>query len=327
MHMDALLTCDNPSKLPCTLNWGLKVMADRLTGMEVFVRAIREGGLSAAGRSMGISPTMAARHLDALEARLGTTLVHRTTRRLALTDAGTDYFDRAERILAEIEDTDAEAAAASKTFEGLLRVSAPATFGVMYIAPLIPKFRALYPKVTIELGLNDRVIDLLEERWDMAIRIGRLTDSALIARSIAPMRLFICASPSYLKRCGTPRTLDDLSSHDCLGYTLGALTGASVWGFGRDGTRHVSVRGTLHANNGEALIRAAIAGQGLVYGPRFIAADALAAGQLVEVPLDAEYIDMGALHLVTHPTRRPAAKTRAWSDFLIAEMPKLSKLW
>jgi DNA-binding transcriptional LysR family regulator len=295
--------------------------------MEVFVRAIREGGLSAAGRSLGISPTMAARHLDALEARLGTTLVRRTTRKLSLTDAGIDYLDRAERILAEIKDTDAEAAAASIIVEGLLRVSAPATFGVMYIAPLIPAFRALYPKVTIELGLNDRVVDLLEERWDMAIRIGRLPDSGLIARRLAPMRLCICGAPAYLEQFGTPQTLDDLSRHDCLGYTLGALTGASVWGFGRDGSRHVAVRGTLHANNGEALVRAAIGGQGLVYGPRFIAADAIAAGQLVEVPLDAEYIDMGAAHLVTHPTRRPAAKTRAWIDFLVAQMPALAGPW
>lgn len=302
-------------------------MADRLTGMEVFVRGIREGGLSAAGRSLGISPTMAARHLDALEARLGTTLVNRTTRRLVLTEAGIDYLDRAERILAEIEDTDAEAAAASKTVEGLLRVSAPVTFGVMYVAPLVPAFRALYPKVTVELGLNDRVIDLLEERWDMAIRIGRLNDSALIARRLAPMHLCICASPAYLERCGTPRSLDDLANHDCLGYTLLPLTGPSVWGFGRDGSRHVPVRGTLHANNGEALVRAAIAGQGLVYGPRFIAADAIAAGQLVEVDLDAEYMSMGAVHLVTHPTRRPAAKTRAWMDFLVAQLPKFAGVW
>lgn len=291
------------------------------------MRAIREGGLSAAGRSLGISPTMAARHLDALEARLGTTLVNRTTRRLALTDAGIDYLDRSERILAEIKDADAEAAAASKTVEGLLRVSAPATFGVMHIAPLIPAFRALYPKVTIELGLNDRVVDLLEERWDMAIRMGQLTDSSLIARRVCPVRLSISASPAYLERCGTPRTVEDLSSHDCLGYTLVSLTGTSVWGFGRDGSRHVPVRGTLHANNGEALIKAAIAGQGLVYGPRFIAADAIASGQLIEVLLDVECLDMGAVYLVTHPTRRPAAKTRAWIDFLVAQIPTLAEPW
>jgi DNA-binding transcriptional LysR family regulator len=149
----------------------------------------------------------------------------------------------------------------------------------------------------------------------------------LIARRIAPMRMCVCASPAYLERCGVPRRLEDLGGHDCLGYTLGALTGASVWSFGRDGSRKVAVRGTLHANNGEALVRAAIAGQGLVYGPRFIAAEAIAAGQLIEVGLDAEYLDMGAVHLVTHPTRRPAAKTRAWIDFLVDRMPLLAGPW
>jgi DNA-binding transcriptional LysR family regulator len=302
-------------------------MADRLTGMEVFVRAMRLGGLSAAGREMGMSATMAARHLDALEARLGTTLVNRTTRRLALTDAGAEYLEKAERILGEIAEADADAAAQSKSLDGLLRVSAPATFGVMHVAAIAAAFQQLYPRITIELGLNDRYVDLLEERWDMAIRIGRLADSSLIARKLAPMRLVICASPSYLEARGTPRTLDDLAHHDCLGYTLVTLTGTSMWGFGRDGSKHVPVRGSIHANNGEALVRAAAAGRGLVYGPRFIAADALASGLLVEVELNAQYMDLGAVHVVTHATRRPSAKTRAWIDYLVTEMPGLAARW
>jgi DNA-binding transcriptional LysR family regulator len=305
----------------------LEIMADRLTGIDVFVRAIRLGGLSAAGRAMGMSPTMAARHLDALEARLGTTLVNRSTRKLWLTEAGTDYFERAERILADVEEADAAAAARSKTVEGLLRVSAPATFGVMHIAPLVPEFHARHPDVTIELGLNDRYVDLLEERWDMAVRVGRLASSSLIARRLAPVRLAICAAPDYLARRGTPRTLDDLAAHDCLGYTLVSLTGTAFWGFGRDGSRHVPVSGSLHANNGEALVRAAIAGQGLVYGPRFIAADAIDAGHLIEIRLEADYMDLGAVHAITHPTRRPAAKTRAWIDFLVERLPACAHRW
>lgn len=302
-------------------------MADRLTGIEVFVRAIRLGGLSAAGRAMGMSPTMAARHLSALEARLGTALVHRTTRRLALTDAGADYLDRAERILADLSDAEAGATAQAKAIEGLLRVSAPATFGVMHVAPLVAEFHALHPRVTVELGLNDRYVDLLEERWDAAIRIGRLADSSLIARRLAPMRLSICAAPAYLARRGMPRVLDDLGHHDCLGYTLASLTGTSNWGFGEDGSIHVPVRGSLHANNGEALVRAAIAGQGLVYGPHFIAAPFLATGELVEVTLAADYMSLGAVYVVTHPTRRPSAKTRAWIDFLVARIPAMAAPW
>lgn len=302
-------------------------MADRLTGMEVFVRAIRLGGLSAAGRAMGMSPTMAARHLDALEARLGTTLANRTTRRLALTDAGMIYLERAERVLAEIAEADAEASAQSRAIEGLLRVSAPATFGVMHVAALAAEFHRFHPGVTIELGLDDRYVDLLEERWDMAIRIGRLSDSSLIARKLAPVSLTICASPGYLAERGMPATIDDLGGHHCLGYTLGALTGTAVWGFGRDGRQQVAVRGALHANNGEALVRAAMAGQGLVYGPRFIAADAIRRGELVEIDLGTAYMDMGAIHSVTHSRRRPAARVKAWIDFLADQLPLMAKDW
>ena len=302
-------------------------MADRLTGMEVFVRAIRLGGLSAAGRAMGMSPTMAARHLDALEARLGTTLVNRTTRRLALTDAGSAYLDRAERVLAEIAEADADASAQSLAIEGLLRVSAPATFGVMHIAALAADFHRLHPGVTIELGLDDRFVDLLEERWDMAIRIGRLSDSSLIARRLAPVRLAVCASPGYLAERGTPATLADLKGHECLGYTLVTLTGTAVWGFGRNGEEQIPIRGSLHANNGEALVRAAAAGQGLVYGPRFIAADAIRSGELVEIDLSAEYMDMGAVHAVTHSRRRLSARVRSWLNFLADRVPEMAGDW
>ncbi|WP_425230805.1 LysR family transcriptional regulator [Sphingomonas sp.] len=302
-------------------------MADRLTGMEVFVRAIQFGGLSAAGRAMGLSPTMAARHLDALEVRLGTTLVNRTTRRLALTDAGIAYLDRVERVLAEIAEADAEASAHSRAIEGLMRVSVPATFGVMHVVPLATEFHRRHPAVTIELGLDDRQVDLLEERWDLAIRIGRLGDSSLVARRLAAVRLAICASPAYLAERGTPATLADLSDHDCLGYTLAPLTGTAVWGFGRDGTRKVPVRGSLHANNGEALVLAAAAGQGLIYGPRFIAAEAIRRGELVEVALDADYMDPGAVHVVLHADRRPSARVRAWIDFLAERIPRLAGDW
>lgn len=302
-------------------------MADRLTGMEVFVQAIRRGGLSAAARAMGMSPTMAARHLTELEVRLGTTLVHRSTRRLALTDAGLAYLDRADRVLAEIAEADADAAARSVAIEGRLRISAPATFGTMHVVPLAAAFRRLHPGVTIELGLEDRYVDLLREGWDAAIRIGRLRDSGLIARRLAPVRLSICASPAYLAARGTPRSLDDLAGHDCLGFTLATLTGPAIWGFGADGGRRVPVSTGFSANNGEALVRAAIADAGLVYGPRFIAADAVASGALVEVPPIAEYMDLGAVQLVSHPDRHPTARLRAWIDHLATHIPPIAHGW
>jgi DNA-binding transcriptional LysR family regulator len=302
-------------------------MSDRLTGIEVFVRAVRLGSLSAAAREMRMSPAMAAKHLTALETRLGATLANRTTRRFSLTEAGEVFLDKAERILAELGEAEAEASARTVAIEGLLRVSAPAAFGVLHLAPLVAEFYRLNPAVVVEMGLNDRYVDLLEERWDMAIRIGQLADSSLIARKLADVRLNICASPAYLCAKGTPRSVSDLKDHECLGYTLSARSGHAQWGFGGDGSIKVAVNGVFRANNGSVLVQAASDGLGLVYGPRFLAADAVAKGQLVEIKLDKPLMKLGAIFAVSHPARRPAAKTRAWIDFLADRVRRMSADW
>lgn len=302
-------------------------MADRLTGVEVFVRAIRLGSLSAAARERGITPAMAARYLSELEARLGVTLVQRSTRRLSLTESGRAYLDRAESVLTDLAVAEAEVSAQALVVEGLLRVSVPATFGTLHVAPLVARFCATYPQVTVDLGLSDRYVDLLEERWDTALRIGQLADSNLIARRLAPMHLCLCASHDYLARRGVPRSPADLVAHDCLGFTRGTSTGTAQWAFDPAGTQRVSISGPIHANNGEALIAAASAGAGIVYGPRFIAAAAIAAGQLVELDLGVALVEFGALYTLTHPDRRPAAKTRAWLEFLRREIPPLASDW
>jgi DNA-binding transcriptional LysR family regulator len=299
---------------------------DRLSGIEVFVRAMRLGGLSAAARELGMSAAMAAKHLNALEARLGTTLVHRTTRRLALTQAGADYLDKAERILADVREAEAEASSRAVAVEGPLRVTVGATFGVRHIAPLIARFNQRHPGVTVELGLSDRYVDLVEERWDVAIRIGRLADSRLVARKLADMHMAICAAPAYLARHGTPRTVADLATHECLCFTL-SQPGWREWRFGAEAQIRVPVNGSLHADNGEALVEAAVAGLGLVYGPRFIAADALAAGDLVEIALDHPLMQAGAAYAVTLATRRPAVKIRAFVDFLVETVPERGRAW
>ncbi|MBZ9650344.1 substrate binding domain-containing protein [Sphingobium sp. 3R8] len=157
--------------------------------------------------------------------------------------------------------------------------------------------------------------------------LGVLSDSSLMARKLAKLSLSICASPDYLARFGTPRTVAELAHHDCLGFTLVPRTGTTFWAFGADGTRRVPVKGSLHADNGEALIRAAIAGLGLVYGPRYIAESGIATGALVNVVLDESLMDLGAIYAMTHPTRRPAAKTRAWIDFLSRKLPALAVGW
>lgn len=291
-------------------------MLDRLTGLEVFVKVAAAGNLSAAARAMGLSQTMVTKHMAALETRLGVKLFHRTTRRLSITEAGRSYLEASERILAEIEAANASVAADRVEPRGLLRLNAPVAFGTRQIAPLLAEFSERHPLITVELGLNDRLVDLAEEGWDLAIRIGNLANSSLIARRIAPCRVVVCAAPSYLKARGRPLTVSGLSAHNCLGYTLSQQTAADRWAFGARAEVSVRVAGNLRANNGDALRAAAIAGQGLIYQPTFIVADDLRAGTLVAVNLDQPTVELGGIYAVFLPDRDPPAKVRAFIDFI-----------
>jgi DNA-binding transcriptional LysR family regulator len=228
-------------------------------------------------------------------------------------------------VLADLREAEAEAAAQSVAIEGLLRVSAPMSFGVLHLAPLVAAFNARHPGIVVELGMSDRQVDLVEERWDMAVRIGRLVNSSLVARKLADMHLVVCGSPTYLARRGTPRHVSDLAQHDCLGFTLSGFS-QQIWRFGIDGSIHQPVRGTLLADNGDVLVEAAAAGLGLVYGPRFIAARAggRAPGRS----------DAGPAHgpngrdLCDHPSRTPSGrKTRAWIEFLAETVPAMAAAW
>lgn len=292
-------------------------MLDRVTGMQVFARVAALGSLSAAARSLGMSPTMATKHIAAIEERLGVKLLHRTTRRLTLTEAGRRYLDAAERILVDVEEAEAAASADRIEVRGTLRLNAPVSFGVREIAPLLPYFAESYPSLVVELGLNDRTIDLIEEGWDLAIRIGRLSASTMVTRRLAPCRTVVCASPAYLQRNGTPSRVAELANHNCLGYTLSETIGADFWSFGAEGTVTVSVSGTLRANNGTALVAAALAGQGLVYQPTFLVSSELRSGRLVSVPLDHPTIELPGVYAVYPSDRRPPAKVRAFIDFLV----------
>jgi len=177
---------------------------DQVTGMRVFVRVVAAGSLAGAGRGSGLSQTMVTKHVDAIEARLGVRLLQRSTRRLTLTEAGRGYLEACQRILAEIEEAEAAAGAGQAEPRGLLRLNAPVSFGTSQIAPLLGRFAASYPKVRLDLGLNDRVVDLIEEGWDLAVRIGVLRKSGLVSRRLAPCRMVVCASPGYLRAHGTP---------------------------------------------------------------------------------------------------------------------------
>ena len=289
---------------------------DRLTGLEVFAKVAATGSFSAAGRAMGLSQSMVTKHIAALEARLGIKLLHRSTRRLSLTEAGRSYLEASMRVLADLEAADSVVSADRFEPRGLLRLNVPVSFGVRQIAPLLAEFAARHPLITIELGLNDRLVDLAEEGWDLAIRIGNLSDSSLIARRIAPCRIAVCAAPSYLQAHGSPRSVAELARHNCLGYTLSRWTGADRWMFGKRAEIAADVSGNLRANNGDALLVASIAGQGLIYQPTFIVADEICAGRLVAIGLDHPTVEVG-IHAVFLPEHHPAAKVRAFIDFLV----------
>ncbi|UPQ84688.1 LysR family transcriptional regulator [Pseudomonas knackmussii] len=292
-------------------------MLDRITGMRVFTRAASAGSLSAAARHLGLSPAMATKHVDALEARLGVKLFHRSTRRLSLTAAGSSYLEACLRILPEIDEAEASAASQRVEASGLLRMNVPLSFGTRFVAPLMPAFSRRHPAVNVELGLTDSQVDLIDGRWDMAVRIGRLADSPLQARRLADCPMLVCASPGYLDQHGVPRRVSDLSRHNCLGYSLSNLLGDREWAFGPSGEIRVPIAGNLVANNGAALVAAAVGDQGVIYQPQFIVAAALSRGELVEIELDQPPLGLGGIHVVYPPDRRPPAKVRAMIDYLV----------
>jgi len=293
-------------------------MLDRLTGITVFIKAATTGSISRAARQMELSAAMATKHLDALEARIGVKLLHRTTRKLTLTDAGRRYLEACSRILPELEEAEAAVGAERKDASGVLRLSAPLSFGVRYIAPLMAPFAAEHPNVTVELGLNDRRIDLIEEGWDMTVRIGTLDESRLVARKIADAAVVLCAAPAYWRKHGKPTQAAELSLHNCLRYSLSAHATRNVWAFGRQREILIPVSGNLRANNGDALVKAAIEGQGVICEPEFIVADAVRAGQLEVAVLEEPFGQLDGIHIVYPPQRHLPKRSRAMIDFLAA---------
>ena len=292
-------------------------MLDRFTGMQVLSRVAAMGSFSAAARSLGMSQTMVTRHVDAIEDRIGARLFHRSTRRLTLTEVGQDYLAAAERILAEVEEAESAAAAEVSEPRGTLRLNLPLAFGLGQAVPAIADFATQYPGLVVDIGLTDRFIDLVEEGWDLALRIGHLRDSSLVARRLAPIRTVVCAAPAYLAARGTPRTLADLAGHNCLGYTLPTPANADRWRFGPDGAIEVPVSGTFRANNGDALCEAALAGLGIVYQPTFLFSDDLRAGRLVPIVLDQPPFQYATAYAVYAPSRHVPAKVRRFIDFLV----------
>ncbi|WP_208787080.1 LysR family transcriptional regulator [Yersinia canariae] len=285
--------------------------------MNVFTRAARVGSISAAARTLNLSASMATKHLDALEAKLGVRLFQRSTRKLSLTEAGQQYLQALNRLLPELEEVENRLASLRVEATGILRLNAPLSFGARYIAPLIGEFHRQHPDVIVELGLNDRVVDLIEEGWDLTIRTGPLADSRLVSRQLADCRMVICAAPSYWHRAGTPQVPADLCHHNCLGSMISSIAGIDEWRFGSKLNHKVAVSGALRANNGDALLAAAVAGLGVIYEPEFIVADALTRGELERVELGSEPVLLGGIHLVYSTRQAFPAKMRVMTTFLV----------
>ncbi len=288
---------------------------DRFAAMTAFARVAETRSFSDAARRLGTSKSVVSRQIMALEADLGARLFHRTTRSMTLTEAGEGYYERVVRVLADVDDANLSVTRLQAAPRGRLRVNAPMSFGVRHLASAIPDFLALHPEVEIHMTMNDRFVDLVDEGYDVAVRIGRLMDSALVARKLAPLRRVVCGSPAYLAARGVPRTPADLAGHECLGYSN--MTTTDEWSFiGTDGRPvSVEVRGRLRVNNGDALRLAALRGLGLVIQPSFIVGADLQAGTLIGVLPDAVAQD-GAIYAVYPHSRHLSPKVRAFVDFL-----------
>lgn len=287
---------------------------DLLDSMRVYVLAVEKGSLSAAATVCGISATMAGNHLRTLEKRLGMQLLNRTTRRQHLTDFGEDYYLRCKEILRLVAETDAQAQNLQLAPAGKLRITAPVTFGTEALMPALSDYLDRYPDVSVDVALCDRVVDLVEEGFEAAIRIGQLPDSVLIAKSLSPYRLMICASPAYLARKGTPTTPEELGLHECLSFSPAAL---AHWRMADgDGSYRIPVSGRLQVNHGQALRVAALHGLGIVLQPAILLEADVRAGRLVQLFPSHEF-PARPMSVVYLPDRYRSPKLRSFVDFLV----------
>lgn len=285
--------------------------------MLVFSKVVQAGSLSAAARELGVSPAVVSRTLAALEAGLGVRLVNRTTRSLHLTDEGASYYETCLRILAEIEEADAAVTAGRVEPQGVLKVALPASFGHKHIAPLIPLFAERFPRIELALSLSDRSINLIEEGFDLAIRIAELKDSSLAARKLAPNRRVVCASPAYLRAHGEPKTPQELARHNCL-VTTWEHGFAMTWDYKNPVGKRGSVRvtGRYACDNWEVLREWAVAGLGVALKSTWDVRKHLEDGSLVPLLPGYDFgTDVGIYAVYPHRRHLPA-KTRVFIDFL-----------
>ena len=288
---------------------------DNLADVAVFVRVVERGSFTLAADELELSRAAVSKYVSRLEERLGARLLHRTTRRLSLTEAGAALFEASRGALERIEEAEGAVAQLQSEPRGRLRVSAPMSFGILHLGAAMSEFARLNPRVTLDVRLDDRFVNLVEEGVDVAVRIGALRDSSLVARKLTTSTSLACASPDYLARQGEPETPEDLAGHNCLIYSY--LSTANVWRFTAPDGREVpvAVNGTLRINNGIVLAEAAAAGQGIVLAPSFYVAPHLRDGRLRRI-LAAYRLPEVGIHAVYPQREHVPPKVRAFVDFL-----------
>ncbi|NII10798.1 LysR family transcriptional regulator [Oleiagrimonas sp. C23AA] len=299
---------------------------DRFTSLSVFVHAVERGSLAAASRALGMTPAMAGKHLAALEASLGARLLHRTTRKLHLTEAGQDYYARGRHILESIDEADRRARDLQSEPQGLLRISAPSTFGALHLGAPVAQYMRRYPGVSVQMQLDDGFVDLVEGGFDMAIRIGQLPDSSLIARRLGETRMLACAAPDYLDARGRPNTPEALAALDRLAFSR--ATSSGDWSFTDTNGRvhHIEQPARCQVDDMQMLLAAALAGAGIVYGPDFVLGEHVASGRLEQVLTNFTTQSLG-IHAVYPSARLLSAKLRLFIEGLERWLSACQRTW
>jgi DNA-binding transcriptional LysR family regulator len=292
---------------------------DRFDNMRVFAKVVESGSFAGAAERLSISPSMASQHVKSLEERLHVRLLNRTTRKINLTETGRAFYERCTRLLADLEETERAASDMHAAPRGDLRVSATPHFGILYLASAIADFTVRFPAISAELILSEHIVDLIEEGFDIAVRVEQPPASSLIARQLAPCRMVICGAPGYFEMHGVPRTPADLTAHNCLTFAGTWLSYFRAWHFttGDGAALNLSPTGNLRTNSGEVLKVAALTGHGLACLPTYLVGDALQSGHLVPVLTDYPLPQLTLRALYPH-NRHLSAKVRAFVDFLVA---------
>ena len=296
---------------------------NELSNLQLFVRVVEEGSFSAAARALGVTPSSVSRQVSQLERQLGARVFQRTTRKQSLTEAGAVYFEHARRIAADLEEARRTVHKLADHPSGTLHVTVEADFAIAYIAPILPEFLSCYPEVQVRISMSAGLVDLVESGLDLAIRIGHLADSSLVARKIATSRSLVCASPEYLKRHGTPKHPNELEKHNCLSFRI--KPGKNYWGFKLPhGSVNVPISGRLNVNSLVFLRHAALAGLGVIMIPIWMIRDELEHGRLVPLLEGFPLVPPSTpIHVVFAHNRHLAPKVRAFVDFLARRLEAL----